>query len=108
MLLPLAGIGVCVKEKSSRPPCFLTVKNLEENEKGVQFDFHFIAKIEGVPSFRFLRELGGQGLFFSIPPDRILDVFNKLGVKPPQEWRMLLEEESPSSWLDWVGKRFQL
>jgi hypothetical protein len=109
--LPIAGIGAYLKQKgrdfSSRSPCFLIVKNIDENEKGEpQFDFHFISKIEGITSSKFLGEVGTPGLFFSISQDKILDVLNKFGIKPPPEWKALLEEKPQPSWQDHVGKYY--
>lgn len=110
--LPIAGIGAYIKQRgkdfSSRSPCFLIVRNIDENERGEpQFDVHFISKIEGITSSKFLGEVGAQDLFFSIPQGKVLEVLDKLGVKPPLEWKTLLEEEFPPSWRDWIGKRFQ-
>ncbi|MEM2931032.1 MAG: hypothetical protein QW797_09280 [Thermoproteota archaeon] len=110
--LPVAGVGVYIKwrerDYSSQPPCFLMVKNIGENEKGeLQLDLQFVSKIEGTTSREFLKEIGGfQDLFFSIPKEKVLDAFRKIGVKPPLEWERLLEEKPKPSWLDWVGKRF--
>lgn len=108
--LPIAGIGVYIKHRgndfSSRPPCFLIVRDMSENEKGEsQFNTGFISKMEGVTSSRLLSEIGFQDLFFSVPREKVLGVLSKLGVKIPLEWRRLLEEAS-LSWRDWVGKRF--
>ncbi|MEM0010723.1 MAG: hypothetical protein QXJ62_07280 [Nitrososphaeria archaeon] len=110
--LPIAGIGAYIKQKgrdfSSRSPCFLIVRNIDENEKGEpQFDIHFISKMEGIPSSKFLGEVGARDLFSAIPQEKVLGVLDKLSVKPPLEWKTLLEEEFLLSWQDWVGKRFQ-
>jgi hypothetical protein len=110
-VLPLAGIGIYTKGKrrdfSSQPPCFLIVNGIDENEKGEpQFDFHFISKMEGISSSEFLRETGDQGLFFSTTQGKILSILDKYDIKPPQQWKALLEEGLQPSWQDWVGKRF--
>jgi len=51
--LPIPGIGVYIKHRggdfSSRPPCFLIVRGMSENDKGeAQFNISFISKMEGV------------------------------------------------------------
>jgi hypothetical protein len=109
--MPIAGLGVYIKHKgndfSSRPPCFLIVRDMSENEKGEsQFDTGFVSKIEGITSSRLLDEIGFQDLFFSVSQEKALGVLNKLGVKIPFEWRRLLEEAA-LPWRDWVGKHFQ-
>lgn len=109
--LPLAGIGVYTKGKgrdfSSQSPCFLIVTNIEEDEKGApRFDFHFISKMDEIKSSEFLGETGNRGLFFSVPQGKILSILDKYVIKPPQQWKALLEEEPQPSWQEWVGKRF--
>ena len=111
-VLPLAAIGVYTKGRgrdfSSRSPCFLIVRNIDENEKGEpQFDFHFVARIKGITSLGFLNEIGDYGLFFSVPQEGILEVLSKFHIEAPKEWKMLLDEKIQPSWLDWVGKRFR-
>ncbi|MEM2459573.1 MAG: hypothetical protein QXG66_05025, partial [Candidatus Bathyarchaeia archaeon] len=93
--LPIPGIGVYIKHRggdfSSRPPCFLIVRGMSENDKGeAQFNISFISKMEGVTSSRLLDEIGFQNLFFSIPREKALGVLSRLGVKIPLEWRRLL------------------
>jgi hypothetical protein len=112
--LPLAAIGIYTKGKdrdfTAQSPCFLIIKNITENEKGEpQFDFHHISKMQGITSLALLNEIGIRNLFFSIPDEKILHVLEKFGVKPPSEWRKLLEAEvlPQPSWLDWVGIHFQ-
>ena len=109
--LPLAGIGIYTKGKgrdfSFQPPCFLIVNDITENEKGEpQFYFHFISKMEGVSSSEFLREIGAQDLFFSVPQQKILSILDKYSIEPPQQWKALLEEGPQPSWQDWVGRHF--
>ena len=110
--LPMPAIGVYIKQRerdfTNRPPCFLIVRDISENDKGEPlFDFHFVAKIEGVTSHGFLSEIGGKGLFFTVPQKKSLKALRKFGIEPPAKWKMLLEEKTQPSWLDWLGKRFQ-
>lgn len=105
--LPVAGIGVYTKSKqkdlSSSSPCFLIIKAISEEKGGPQFDIHFVSKMEGITSSKFLDEIATHGLFFSIPKEKILKVLGKLDITPPREWMELLEERT---WQDWVGRRF--
>jgi len=109
---PLLGIGLYIKQKllnfTSQAPCFLIIKGITEDERGVpQFDIHFVKKMEGVTSSQFLSRIGGSPeLFFAFPQDKILDILQKLGITPPSEWGALLEEETELSWQSWIGKRF--
>lgn len=110
--LPVPGIGVYTKGRgkdfSSQPPCFLIIKDIYENEKGEpQFDFHFLSKMEGIISSTFSRGIGIRKLFFSISQERVLSVLEEFGIEPPSEWEKLLEARPSSSWLDWIGNRFQ-
>jgi hypothetical protein len=112
--LPLAGIGIYTKGKdrdfTAQPPCFLIIKNITENEKGEpQFDFHHISKMQGITSSTLLNEIGIRNLFFSVSEEKILQILEKFGIKPPSEWQKLLEAKvmPQPSWLDWVGKQFQ-
>ena len=110
--LPVPAIGVYIKQRERDfthfPPCFLIVRNISENEKGEPlFDFHHISKMEGVTSLAFLSEIGKRGLFFTVPQEKILEALRKFTIKPPTEWKMLLEKKLQPSWLDWIGKRFQ-
>ena len=112
--LPLAGIGVYTKGKdrdfTAQPPCFLIIKNITENEKGEpQFDFHHVSKMQGITSSMFLNEIGIRNLFFTVSEEKVLPVLEKFGITPPPEWQKLLEAKTPlpSSWLDWIGKRFK-
>ena len=110
--LPVPAIGVYIKQRgrdfTHLRPCFLIVRNISENEKGEPlFDFHFVAKMEGVTSLEFLSEMGRKGLFFTVPQESPLKALRKFGIEPPAEWKMLIEEKILPSWLDWVGKRFQ-
>ena len=110
--LPIPAIGVYTKGRdqdfSSQSPCFLIIRDIYENEKGEpQFDFRFVSKMEKMPSSSFLREIGIRKLFFSIPQERALSVLEEFGIQLPLKWKKLLEARPSSSWLDWVGKRFQ-
>ena len=108
--LPLAGIGVYIKHRdkdlSSNPPCFLIVNEINENDRGeLQFSIQFVSKIENLPSHRLLSRIGFQDLFFSMPGEKLLEVLDRLGVRIPSQWRMLVEESL--RWRDWIGKHFQ-
>ncbi|RSN74562.1 hypothetical protein D6D85_07870 [Candidatus Methanodesulfokora washburnensis] len=112
-MLPLAGIGVYTKGKGKdythQSPCFLIIKGITENEKGEpQFDFHYVSKMQGIKSSELLNKMGKQGLFFTVPGERVLSVLKESGIEPPIEWQKLLEIGSISapSWQDWIGKRF--
>ena len=110
--LPVPAIGVYIKQRgrdfTHRPPCFLIVRNISENEKGEPLlDFHSIAKMEGITSLTFLSEIGEKGLFFTVPQEKTSEALHKFGIEPPAEWKMLLEERIRPSWLDWVCKRFK-
>lgn len=112
--VPIAGIGIYTKGKdrdfTAQPPCFLIIRNITENEKREpQFDFHHVSKMQGITSSILLNEIGTGGLFFSVPKDKILQILEKFEVKPPSEWRELLEPIGipTPSWLDWIGKHFQ-
>lgn len=110
--LPIAAIGAYIKGRGQDfthcSPCFLNVKNIEENERGVpQFHIHFISKMKGITSYEFLNEIGEKSLFSSTSQEKILEVLDKFGIQLPAEWKMLLEEKIRPSWLDWVGLRFQ-
>lgn len=111
---PLPGIGVYTKGRGKdytcRPPCFLIIKNISENEKREpQFDSHYIKQMPGLTSAQFLNEIPKKDLFFSVPEEKVLPVLEKFNIKPPPEWQKLSEAKAqpPSSWLDWVGKHFQ-
>jgi len=113
-VVPLAGIGIYTKGKdrdfTAKPPCFLIIKNITENEKGEpQFDFHHISKIEGITSSMLLNEIGIRNLFFSVSEEKILHALEKFGVEPPSQWQKLLEAKAApvTSWLDWVGTHFK-
>jgi hypothetical protein len=112
--VPIAAVGVYTKGKGKdftfRPPCFLIIKNISENEKGEpQFDFHFISQMQGTTSDQFLSETPKGELFYSISEEKIRVILVKLGLTPPQEWQRLLEGKPTllPSWLDWIGKHFQ-
>jgi len=110
--LPVPTIGVYIKQRerdfTNLSPCFLIVRNISENEKGEPlFDFHFATKVKGVTSLRFLSEIGGKRLFYTVPQQRVLKALRKFGIEPPAEWKMLLEEKIHPSWPDWIGKHFQ-
>lgn len=112
--VPIAGIGVYSKGKgrdyTHRPPCFLIIRNISENEKGEpQFDFHFISQMQGKTSAQFFSETHKRELFYSLSEEEAFSVLEKLGSTPPQEWQELLEEKSSllPSWLDWIGGHFQ-
>jgi len=110
--LPLAGIGAYIKQKernfSQRPPCFLIIRNIDENEKGEpRFDIHFMARMEEITSLKLLDKTGTQDLFFSVSQEKILRILDEFGIKPPLDWKQLLEEKPQPSWQDWVGKYFQ-
>jgi hypothetical protein len=111
---PIAAIGVYTKGKGRdytyRPPCFLIVKNISENESGEpRFDFHFISPMQGITSAHLSSEIPRGGLFFALSEQQILTVLKKLGTTPPSEWLQQLGEKNilPSPWLDWVGKHYQ-
>lgn len=112
--VPIPAIGVYTKGKGKdythRPPCFLIIKNISENEKGEpQFDFHFISQMQGTTSAQFLSEIPKRELFYSLAEEEAFSVLEKLGSTPPQEWQKLFEEKPSllTSWLDWIGKHFQ-
>lgn len=110
--LPVPAIGVYIKQRerdlTSLSPCFLIVRNIRENEGGEPlFDFHFAAKVEGLTSMRFLSEIGGKRLFYTVPQERVLKALSRFGIEPPPEWKMLLEAKAKPSWLDWVGRHFK-
>jgi len=110
--LPAPAIGVYIKQRERDfthiIPCFLAVRNISENEKGEPlFDFHFVAKMEGVTSLDFLSKIGQKGLFFTVPQEKVLRALHSFGIVPPAEWRMLLEERIQPSWRDWIGKHFE-
>jgi len=72
--LPLAGIGAYIKQKernfSQRPPCFLIIRNIDENEKGEpRFDIHFMARMEEITSLKLLDKTGTRDLFFNVSQD---------------------------------------
>jgi hypothetical protein len=110
--LPIAGIGIYSKGRgrdfSSQPPCWLIIRNIDENEKGEPlFDFHYISKIEGITSSVLLREIGIRKLFFTIPQEKILDILIKFDIEPPSQWQKLLEIRPSPSWLEWIGEHYQ-
>jgi hypothetical protein len=111
---PFAAIGVYIKGKgkdyTSRPPCFLIIKHLSENEKSEpKFDIQFISQMQGVTSAAFIKETPRMDLFYTITEEKTRIILEKLGVTPPQEWQSLLGEKTipVTSWLDWIGKYFQ-
>jgi hypothetical protein len=111
---PIAAIGVYTKGKgkdcTSRPPCFLIIKHISENEKGEpQFDIHFISQMQGINSATFIRETPRGDLFYAISEEKTRLILEKFGLTPPQEWQRLLGEKTTPLflWSDWIGKRFQ-
>jgi len=112
--VPIPAIGVYVRGKagdySQRPPCFLIVKSISENEEGApHFDFHYVSQISGLTSAQFLNEMPARkGLFFSIPEEEVLSILRKFNIRPPREWWEVPEAKIVlPPWLDWVGARFQ-
>jgi hypothetical protein len=110
--LPLPAIGIYTKGRdkdyTSQPPCFLTIKSIDENEKSEPlFDFHYISKIEKLTSFTLLKEIGIRDLFFTVPQEKILNILERFNIKPPSEWQKLLEAKPSPFWLEWIGKHFQ-
>ena len=65
--------------------------------------------MQGITSSTFLNEIGIRKLFFSVSEEKVLPILERYGIKPPQEWQKLLEAKTPlpSSWLEWIGKRFK-
>jgi len=107
----IPGIGVYIKGKKrdlrAIPPCFLVIKNIEENEKGEPlFHLGFIQKIEGISSAQFIAETGRQGFFFNLPQEKVLEALTRLGIQPPTEWKTLLSEKPQPSWQNWIGEHF--
>ena len=107
----IPGIGMYIKGKkkdlSSISPCFILVKSVEENEKGEPlFQFHFLKKMENISSAQLDGEIGSHSLFFGLPKEQILSIFNKIGIEAPSEWIMLLGEEIQPSWRSWIGEHF--
>jgi hypothetical protein len=107
----IPGIGVYVKGKkadlSSFSPCFIIVKNVEETEKGEPlFQFHFLQSMEGISSAQFIDRIRRQGLFFSLPKEKILAALDRLGIEAPSEWIMLLGKQLPPPWQSWIGEHF--
>jgi len=112
--VPIPAIGVYTKGKgrdyTHRPPCFLVLKNISENEKREpQIDFHYISQMPGLTSAEFLNEIPKKDLFFSISEEDILPALERFSIEPPQEWQKLLETKALPlpSWQDWIGRHFQ-
>lgn len=106
----IPGIGVYMSGKkadfSAVSPCFIVVRNVEENEKGEPlFQFHFMQKID-ISSATLTAEIGKHQLFFTIPKEEILGILDKLGIKPPSEWITLQGAALQPSWQNWTGEHF--
>jgi hypothetical protein len=111
---PVPAIGVYTKGKgrdyTHRPPCFLIIKNISENEKQEpQFDFHYVSQMSGLTSAQFLSQIPKKDLFFSISEENVLPVLEKFSTRPPSVWQKLLEKKALllPSWQDWIGRHFQ-
>lgn len=111
---PTPAIGVYTKGRgrdyTQKPPCFLVVRDISENEKGEPlFDFHFITQMKGVSSADFLSRIPKKDLFFTVSEEEALRALESLNIKPPSDWLKLLEKKAQvtPSWLDWIGTHFQ-
>lgn len=111
---PIPAIGVYTRGKgrdyTHRPPCFLVIKNISENEKREpQFDFHYVSQMPDLTSAQFLSEIPKKDLFFSVSEENVLPVLERFSIKPPPEWQKLLETKALPlpSWQEWIGRHFQ-
>ena len=107
----IPGIGIYTHGKkgdlTSISPCFITIRNIDENEKGdPQFQFHFIQKIGSISSVQLTAEIGRKGLFFSLPTEEILGILTKHKIKPPPEWTALFGKQPQQSWQSWIGEHY--
>jgi hypothetical protein len=111
---PIPAVGVYTKGRgrdyTNRPPCFLIIKSISENEKGEPlFDFHYLSQMPGLRSADLLSEIRKRDLFFSVSDEEALVALEKLGVEPPSDWLKLLEVKAlvTQSWLNWIGEHFR-
>ena len=108
----IPAIGIYTKGKkadlSHISPCFLVIKNVEENEKGEPlFQFHFVQKITNISSATLESKIGKPNLFFSRPKEEIVNILFNYGINlTPTEWNTQQNEWLGPPWQSWIGERF--
>ena len=100
-------------KQSHKPPSFLSIKNINYDQKGVDFDFEQISKLEELKSSTLkdkLKEKGieGNGLVYAIDYNKFRLILENFNTNPPVAWEKLLgaNPNIDEPWDSWIGKHF--
>jgi len=97
--IPVPAIGIYGKgpirrgtrtdrvDYTSYNPSLLIVEDISISDKGEPtFRYRRLSGIEGITSKDLLSRLRDWPLYYLAPSNRILKIFEELGIKPPEEW----------------------